>query len=206
VDRATELLARFHYLGLFAVILVEEAGVPLPVPGDLFILAMGALAQRGGAAFAPTAAVVTLATVLGATALYLVSRHAGRPLLLKVARRFGYTEAREARVEAWLARRGALAVSAGRLVPGLRIVLTVVAGALRLPPAAFVLGTCVAALAWATLYFWLGWALAAGAARLDVGRLPGGGWPVAAGLVLAASAAWLAWRRRARAGGAAEPR
>jgi membrane protein DedA with SNARE-associated domain len=199
VDRATELLARYHYLGLFAVILVEEAGLPLPVPGDLFILAMGVLAFRGGASFAATAAVVTLATVLGATALYLFSRHAGRPLLLGVARRFGYGEEREARVEAWLARRGALAVAVGRLVPGLRIVMTVVAGALRLPAATFLLGTLVAGVVWATLYFWLGWALGAGIARLDLrGRLPGGGWPLAAGVVLAAAAAWLAWRRRAR--------
>jgi len=204
VDRATELLARFHYLGLFAVILMEEAGVPLPVPGDLFILAMGALAQRGGAAFVPTAAVVTSATLIGAAALYQVSRHAGRPLLLRVARRFGYTAAREARVEAWLARRGAVAVAVGRLVPGLRIVMTVVAGALRLPAVPFVLGTLVAGLAWATIYFWLGWALAAGVARLGPEGLPGGGWPIAAGLALGAAGAWLAWRRRGRDRAAAE--
>ena len=40
--------------------------MPLPVPGDLFIAAMGFLAHSGRAAFAPTAAVVTVATVLGA--------------------------------------------------------------------------------------------------------------------------------------------
>jgi membrane protein DedA with SNARE-associated domain len=199
VDRAAELLARWHYAGLFAVILVEEAGVPLPLPGDLFILAMGVLAWQGGASFVPTAAVVTLATVLGASLLYLVSRHAGRPLLVRIARRFGYTEAREARLEAWLARRGAVAVGVGRLVPGLRIVMTVVAGALRLSPPAFLAGTLVAGLVWATLYFWLGWALAAGLGSLEPGTWRAGAWPIAAGVVLAAAALHLAWRRRDRA-------
>ena len=97
--------------------------------GNLFIAAMGFMAHSRRAAWAPTAAVVTAATVLGASILYLVSRHAGRRILLRVARRFGYTEAREARVEAWLARHGAAAVVMGRLIPGLRIVMTVVAGA-----------------------------------------------------------------------------
>jgi membrane protein DedA with SNARE-associated domain len=199
VESPADFLARWHYGGLFAVILAEEAGVPLPIPGDLFIAAMGFMAHRGAASFAPTAAVVTGATVLGASILYLLSRHAGRGLILKVARRFGYTEAREQRLEAWLAARGAVAVVVGRLIPGLRIVMTVVAGALRLRRTVFVAGTAVAGVVWATLYFWLGWALGAGYQRLagdvPLERL----WPVAAALALAlAGALW--WRHRGRPG------
>jgi membrane protein DedA with SNARE-associated domain len=196
VQSPADFLARWHYLGLLLVILVEEAGVPLPVPGDLFIAAMGVLAHSGRAGFAATAAIVTGATVVGATVLYLVSRHAGRPLLLKVARRFGYTEAREARLEAWLLTRGATAVVVGRLVPGLRIVMTVVAGALRLPHRTFVVGTAIAGLVWSTIYFWLGYALGAGYERL-AGRLPPEAiWTVAGAL--------LARRARARRASAAE--
>src|SRR5262249_50085914 len=59
VESPAEFLARWHYTGLFLVILAEEGGIPLPVPGDLFIAAMGFLAHQGGASFVPTAAVVT---------------------------------------------------------------------------------------------------------------------------------------------------
>lgn len=194
-----EFLARWQYAGLFAVILVEEAGVPLPVPGDLFIAAMGVLAHSQRAAFAPTALAVATATVLGASALYLTARHAGRPLLLRVARRFGFTAAREARVERWLARNGAAAVVVGRLIPGLRIVMTVLAGALRLRHPTFVLGTALAGVIWATLYFWLGWALGAGWRRIAEAGLAGA-WPwLALGAIVAAGLCALAWhRRRAR--------
>ncbi len=199
METPADFLERWHYAGLFAVILAEEAGVPLPLPGDLFIAAMGFMAHSGGAAFAPTVAVVTAATVLGASVLYLVSRHAGRRLLLGVARRFGYTASREARVEGWLARRGAAAVVVGRLVPGLRIVMTVVAGALRVPRATFVLGTLLAGLIWSTLYFWIGYALGAGAERLageiPVERL----WPWAALAALALAGGILLRRSRRRA-------
>jgi membrane protein DedA with SNARE-associated domain len=196
VQSPSDFLARWHYLGLFAIILVEEAGVPLPVPGDLFILAMGFMAHANRAAFLPTAAIVTAATVLGASALYLVSRHAGRPLLVKVARRFGYTEERERALEAWLAARGASAVVVGRLVPGLRIVMTVVAGALRLDAKTFVVGTLVAGALWATIYFWIGYALGAGYERLGAGDGLASAWPLA--VIAAAVTAILLWRARAR--------
>jgi membrane protein DedA with SNARE-associated domain len=195
VDGPEAFLARWHYAGLFVVILVEEAGVPLPVPGDLFIAAMGVMAQRGGAAFLPTVAVVTVATVLGATALFLVSRHVGRPLIIKVARRLGYTEAREARLEEWLLRRGAVAVVVGRHVPGLRILMTVAAGALRLPHTTFVVGTFFAGVLWATIYFWIGYGLGAGWQGLAARGAPG--WLVPAGAAAAVLVAvGLAMRRR----------
>jgi membrane-associated protein len=204
VESPADFLARWQYTGLFAVILVEEAGVPLPLPGDLFIAAMGFLAHAGRASFAPTAAVVTVATVLGAGVLYLLSRHAGRPLIVRFARRFGYTEEREAALEAWLARRGAAAVVLGRLVPGLRIVMTVVAGALRLRQSTFALGTLVAGLVWATLYFWIGWALGAGYERVADAGAARSLWPVALALAVGGAAA-LAWRTRARRGPRVEP-
>lgn len=196
-----EFLARWHYAGLFAIILVEEAGVPLPLPGDLFIAAMGFLAHAHRASYVPTTLVVTVATVVGATALYLVARHAGRPLLVRVARRFGYTAEREARLEAALASRGAAAVVVLRLVPGLRIVMTVVAGALRLGHLTFALGTLVAGVVWATLYFWIGYALGAGYERASgsaAAAAAAGAWPLAAAAVIAGGGL-LAWRVRVRA-------
>jgi len=198
VESPADFLARWHYGGLFLVILAEEGGIPLPIPGDLFIAAMGVLAHQGRASFAPTAAVVTTATVLGATVLYLVSRHAGRPLLVKVMRRFGFTEAREQRLEGWLTRHGAVAVVVGRLIPGLRIVMTVVAGVLRLRHRTFVVGTFFAGLVWSTIYFWLGWALGAGYERL-AGQVPlEVAWPWAAGAAAAVALTLLLWRWRAR--------
>lgn len=204
MESPSDFLARWQYTGLFAVILVEEAGVPLPLPGDLFIAAMGFLAHAGRASFVPTAAVVTIATVLGAGLLYLLSRHAGRPLLVRVARRFGYTEEREARLEAWLARRGAAAVVLGRLVPGLRIVMTVVAGALRLRQSTFALGTLVAALVWATLYFWLGFALGAGYERAVDANALSSFWPIATAIAIGV-ATLLAWRARSGRAPGIEP-
>ena len=178
-----KFLERWHDLGLFAVICAEEAGVPLPVPGDVFIAAAGFLSRGAPREFPWVAAVVTAATVIGASVLFTLSGRLGRPLLLRIGSRFGYTEARNARIEAWLSRRGATAVVVGRLIPGLRIVMTVVAGALHLRRGVFTMGTLLAGLIWATLYFWIGYALGAGYERVARGIPAKDVWPVA-GLAL----------------------
>ncbi len=197
----TAFLQRWHYLGLFVVILAEEAGVPLPIPGDLFIAAMGFLASTGRASFPPAAAVVTGATVLGASLLYLLSRHAGHRLLSWAGRWLGYSPVKQARLEARLQRHGLLTVVVGRLIPGLRIVMTVVAGALRMRHRTFAAGTLLAGLLWATIYFWLGYLLGAGYQRLEgPGAVPH--WLILVGVAVAAAAAlvFLRLRNRARQG------
>ncbi len=197
-----QFLERWHYGGLFAVIFAEEAGVPLPLPGDLFIVAMGFLARGEPEKFVSTAAIVTLATVIGASILFTLSRRLGRPLLLRIGGRFGYTEERNARIEGWLARRGATAVVLGRLIPGLRIVMTVVAGALRLRRWTFGVGTFVAGIVWATIYFWIGYALGTGWERMARGVPMRHVWPwvgIAAAVVLFVIFHRLRGRRLARA-------
>jgi membrane-associated protein len=203
IGPAQEVLQRWHYWGLFAIILAEESGVPLPIPGDVFIAAMGFLASTGldrnrWTSFAYAALVVTGATVVGASILFLLSRRFGPRLLAWAGRWLGYDQAKRARLEAWLQRNGVLAVVVGRLIPGLRIVMTIVAGALRMRHATFSLGTLVAGLVWATLYFWIGFALGSGYQRLaGRGHLPP--WLVVAVVAAALAIAVLLLRRRGRA-------
>jgi len=164
-ERLTDLLMRWHALALFALLTAEEAGVPLPVPGDLFIAAMGVLARSGRGSFIPVLVAVTLATVSGASLLYAIASHAGRPLLNRTARRLGLGR-RVVGLERWMARHGALAVVVFRLVPGLRIVTTVAAGALGLDRRKFLAGAFVSGAIWASVYFWLGYVVGAGVEEL----------------------------------------
>jgi membrane protein DedA with SNARE-associated domain len=82
--------------------------------------------------------------------------------LHRVGHRFGFDDARADRVEVWLQSRGTVTVALGRLVPGFRIVLTVAAGALRMGRTNFLVGAAAASVLWATIYYWLGYALGAG--------------------------------------------
>ncbi len=162
-DAAASFVAHWGYLGVFGAIFAEEAGVPLPLPGDLFIAALGAAGPARLSNFAMATIVVFVATMSGTAILFQTSRRLGQPMLMKIGRRFGFTEQRAERVEQWLERRGAVAVVLGRLTPGLRIVLTVAAGALRMRRDVFMAGTAIASVLWVAIYYWLGYLLAAGA-------------------------------------------
>ncbi len=159
-------LARWQYLGAFVGIFLEESGVPLPVPGDVFIAALGASGRAGHATFLMTTLVVFTATLSGSTILFELSRRLGHPLLLRVGRRFGFDGARADRVEVWLKTHGSVTVALGRLVPGFRIVLTVAAGALHMGRVNFLVGAAAASVLWAAIYYWLGYALGAGVTQM----------------------------------------
>lgn len=201
-------LAQWQYVAAFAGIFAEEAGVPLPLPGDVFIVALGASGRAGHASYPMTTLVVFAATVLGSAVLFELSRRVGPPLVVRMGRRFGFDQARAERVEVWFTSHGSVTIALGRLVPGFRIVLTVVAGALRMGRASFFVGAGVASLLWAAIYYWLGYALGAGATQMieaAAGRAfhrPAVAAAVIVVVVLAVVAVigTLVWKRRRRAG------
>jgi membrane protein DedA with SNARE-associated domain len=100
---------------------------------------------------------VIVTVVLGATNLYLLSRHLGHRLLQGwLGRVIHVTPDRLVKAEAWFARYGALAIIFGRHVPGLRIPITVAAGLLRVPYLVFAPSVAVSTAIWAGVWIVLG--------------------------------------------------
>lgn len=204
MDPVLAFLARWQYAGAFLGIFLEESGVPLPVPGDVFIAALGAAGRAGHASYVMATFVVVGATVSGSAVLFEVSRRLGEPLLRRVGHRFGFDGRRADRVEDWLKTHGTLTIALGRLVPGFRIVLTVAAGTLRMGRAPFLAGAAAAAVLWAAIYYWLGYALGAGVEQLiekAAGRAVrnpaiAASIIVAVVAVVAAAVVMVVWRRR----------
>jgi len=120
-------------LALFVWLLLEEAGLPMPIPGDLVVLGAGARIGQGGMHWAIALVLVEAATLLGSTTLFWLARRGGRPMLLRFGRYLRLDPERLARSETFLRRRGFLAVVIGRLTPGLRVLTTVAAGAFGVP-------------------------------------------------------------------------
>jgi membrane protein DedA with SNARE-associated domain len=120
-------------LALFLWLLLEEAGLPMPIPGDLVILAAGARIGRGQMNLAVAVVLVEAGTLLGASCLYWVARRGGRSVLYRYGKYLHLDAERLAYAEDFLRRRGFLAIVVGRIVPGLRITSTVAAGALGVP-------------------------------------------------------------------------
>lgn len=133
-----QFLEAHAQLALFLWLLLEEAGLPMPIPGDLVILAAGARIGRGQMNLAVAVVLVEAATLLGASCLYWVARRGGRSVLYRYGKYLHLDADRLAYAEDFMRRRGFLAIVVGRVVPGLRITSTVTAGALGVPYRVFV--------------------------------------------------------------------
>ena len=150
-------LERHGLLAAFVFLLIEEAGVPVPVPGDVLMLILGIQARQGRVPLWQAIAVVELATILGSSFLYTASRLAGRNLVYRYGRFIRLTPERLDQAEGWLKQHGSRAVFLGRLVPGLRIVTAVACGVFSVPLQVFVPAMSLGALLYIVAYTLLGY-------------------------------------------------
>lgn len=130
---AWRFLDAHGHIGVFLFLLVEEAGTPIPIPGDVVMVLAGVRAGQGRFNLLEILLVMEVATVLGASILYWLARRAGRRVVYRLGRHIGLTEARLERAALELQRRGAVAVFIGRLTPGLRIATPLICGVLAFP-------------------------------------------------------------------------
>lgn len=154
---AASFLDRHGLLAAFLFLLVEEAGVPVPVPGDFLMLYLGVRAGEGRVPLWQAIVVMELATVLGATFLYVAARLAGRGLVYRYGRFIRLTPERLDSAERWLKLHGTRAVFLGRLLPGLRIVTAVACGVFEVPPRVYLPSMALGALLYIVVYTLLGY-------------------------------------------------
>ncbi len=141
---------------LFVAILVEESGIPIPVPGDTLVTLAGTQAPHTIGHALAVVGVSSLAIFLGSSLLFTVVHRGGRPLLTKYGKYVLLNEQRLARMERWFASRGRIGIIVGRLIPGLRIPTTIMAGLSGVAYFEFALTMALTAVVWSAFYYILG--------------------------------------------------
>ena len=150
---------------------ISETGIPIPfAPGDLLLIIAGVAIASDTVDAGPMVSALLLATILGAMVGREVFAAVGRPALMKAADALRFRPALE-RATHVLRRRGAPAVFIGRLVPGLRISTTQVAGVSKMPRLTFAAGLIPSVVIYIAIFVGLGALAGQGSAcRADTGR------------------------------------
>ena len=134
-DAFREALSAFleanQFLGLALYVGIEEVGVPFPVPADTLIVLMGYQVSRGEANPLLVLAVTVGSATLGAAIQYWLGRYFGTRLINRFRGVFRLSHERQRRVEVWVRRHQVWTVILLRLVPGFRVILTLVCGVSR---------------------------------------------------------------------------
>lgn len=139
------------------LVAIEEAGLPLPVSGDLLIMYSASGIATNPSVWLILGLAFEVAVLLGSSLLYAVARRWGTRLLYGApGRALHLTPKRIMRVEGWFHRWGILAVISGRYIPGFRVAVTVVAASFELGYRVFIAGVAISAAIWISAFMALG--------------------------------------------------
>ena len=154
---AVRLFVQQHQSGgLFAVIFLEELGVPLPAPGDAAIAYGGYLTTTGAIPYPLAYLAVVSGAVLGSACNLTISRRYGRPFIQRFGGYIGLTEDKLVYAERAFKRWGPWAIIVGRHIPGMRIVLSALSGILGVPYRVFIPCVLLSASIWAAIFLEIG--------------------------------------------------
>lgn len=153
-------LNHLNYWTIFLLMTVESSFIPFPsevvVPPAAMKVALGELNGFG-------VVLCSLAgSMAGALINYLLAFHLGRPIVYTFARsRMGkmmlLSEEKLFRAESYFDQRGAVSTFVGRLIPGIRQLISIPAGLARMRMAPFLCYTALGAGSWILVLFALGY-------------------------------------------------
>jgi membrane protein DedA with SNARE-associated domain len=133
-----------------------------PVPSELVLPLAGYTASQGHYGLWPAIAWATAGSLVGALTLYWLGAAWGLERICALADRIPLMHAEDVRrAVAWFGRNGRKAVFLGRLVPGVRSLVSIPAGVDRMPLATFCVYTTAGSLAWNAALILAGYELGA---------------------------------------------
>jgi membrane protein DedA with SNARE-associated domain len=152
------------YLGIFVLMLLEST--VLPVPSEAVLIPAGYLAHQGKMDIVLILLAAIAGGLVGASINYAFALWVGRPFLERWGRYFFVRPELLQKTDHFFERYGAISTFTGRLVPGIRHLISLPAGLARMNPAKFALYTCLGAGLWAVILTLFGYFLGGNEALL----------------------------------------
>jgi membrane protein DedA with SNARE-associated domain len=149
-------LAKHSFGTILLVVLIEEVGIPLPIPSDFLVVFAGTTADRSLPRLVLFYVALTMASGAGASGLYAIVRRGGRPLVERFGRYVHLGPQQLARAEALLSRSGWGGIAVGRATPGLRYATVIACGLLKVSFPRFLSATLVGSSVYIAAFLTLG--------------------------------------------------
>lgn len=156
------LLSNLNYFSIFILMMLESTVVP--VPSELVVAPAAYHAAAGNLNVLLVILAATVGADLGASINYFVALYVGRPVVYRFANsRLGHlcllNQEKVEKSERYFDKHGVVATLTGRLIPGIRHLISIPAGLARMHYGKFLLYTTIGAGAWHSILAALGWYL-----------------------------------------------
>jgi membrane protein DedA with SNARE-associated domain len=182
MESAFEWIARYGYVGIFALLVLGIIG--LPVPDETLLTFAGYLASKGDLAYASALGAAWLGSVCGITVSYGIGRLCGAKAVTMLHAVLHLKLEHIANAESWIRRWGKYTLLLAYFVPGVRHIAAVIAGGAQLPATTFAGYAYVGAFLWSATFLTLGYGLGEEWRRMSPLLHASLLWIVAAGLTV----------------------
>ncbi|MFB5630159.1 MAG: DedA family protein [Nitrosopumilaceae archaeon] len=167
IDWIIALVSENLYPGVFLAALIETVFPPIPSEG-VFPLAGYVVLKNEMSVIHIIGVGITggSGATLGAFIIYLIALKLGRTGLAKYLKIAKINSEKLSKADKWFEKYGDKSVLFGRLIPGIRELVSIPAGIFRMKPKKFLIFTFVGSCSWSTLLTAIGYYL--GVATIDI--------------------------------------
>lgn len=149
-----QLTLDWGYAGVFLLMAIESTVFPLP--SEVVVPPAAYWAQQGHLNFWGVVLASTFGSWCGASLSYAFADYVGRPVILRYGKYFFVPEKKWLLAEAWILRYSAVGVFFARLLPVVRHLVSLPAGAARMNYRTFSLMTLLGSFGWSLVLAWFG--------------------------------------------------
>ncbi len=156
VELLLTFINKIGYLGIFIGMFLEST--PVPIPSELIMIPAGmAIANNATMNFWLVLSSGVAGNVAGAAFSYYLALIVGRPILFKMGKYFFIKAETVMKVEQYFVQHGNLSILIGRLVIGVRHIISVCAGVAKMNFSKFLIYTTIGATCWCLVLIALGY-------------------------------------------------
>ncbi len=154
-QQLVDLIFDWGYLGIFIMMAIESSFIPFP--SEIVLVPAGYLASKGDMNIAYIMGSALVGSLLGAFINYYLARTLGRKFLLKFGKYFFISAQTLEKMEHYFKKHGHISTFTGRLIPGIRQLISIPAGLARMNIAEFSIFTLLGAGIWALVLVLVGY-------------------------------------------------
>jgi len=150
-----DLIFDWGYVGIFLLMAVESSFIPFP--SEIVLVPAGYLASKGDMSIVAIMFSALFGSLLGAFINYFLALTLGRKMLKRYGKYFFIKESALQKMDSFFARHGHISTFTGRLIPGIRQLISIPAGLAKMNLAEFTLYTSLGAGIWAFILTMIGY-------------------------------------------------
>ena len=154
-SQLVEWIFHLGYLGIFLLMAIESSFIPFP--SEIVLIPAGYLAYQGEMNIFLILISAVLGSLVGAFVNYFIALYLGRRFILRFGKYFFIKEETLAKLDAFFQNHGHISTFTGRLIPGIRQLISIPAGIARMNKMEFTLYTTLGAGIWSLILILLGY-------------------------------------------------